>query len=89
MAVAINDSRISGPGTKPELKIETHPMKPEPHVADPAAGLSDSGQDFSSLVEPQNVHSWEQPGAWGTLRRYLHNSRRYIWDDPDKSKEEK
>lgn len=89
MAVATNDPHTSGQGTKPEPKIETHPIKAEPHVAVPAAGLSDRGPDSSNLGEPQTVRPWEQPGAWGTTRHYLRNSRRYIWDDPDKSKEEK
>lgn len=32
---------------------------------------------------------WEEPGLRGTTRRVLRSVQRYIWDDPDKSKEEK
>jgi len=33
--------------------------------------------------------AWEKPGVWGETRRSWRNVQRYIWDDPDKPKDEK
>ena len=32
---------------------------------------------------------WEKPDPWGTIRRSWRSVQRYIWDDPDKTKQEK
>jgi ACS family pantothenate transporter-like MFS transporter len=47
---------------------------------------SSSNQSPSSTTE---VRPWKKPGFIGTSRRALRTFRRYAWDDPDKSKEEK
>lgn len=53
--------------------------------------------------EPKDAHSsrstsptttpeprpWEKPGFGGALRRAHRSFQRYVWDDPDKPKEEK
>lgn len=38
---------------------------------------------------PHSLQPWEKPGFAGTSRRYLRSVQRYVWDDPDKPKEEK
>lgn len=38
---------------------------------------------------PRPLQPWEKPGFAGTSRRYLRAVQRYVWDDPDKPKEEK
>jgi ACS family pantothenate transporter-like MFS transporter len=35
------------------------------------------------------VKAWQKPGAWGKTLRVLRSVQRYVWDDPDKSAEEK
>jgi ACS family pantothenate transporter-like MFS transporter len=47
---------------------------------------SSSNQSPSSITE---ARSWEKPVFIGRSRRALRIFRRYAWDDPDKSKEEK
>jgi ACS family pantothenate transporter-like MFS transporter len=35
------------------------------------------------------LKAWQKPGAWGNTLRILRSVQRYVWDDPDKSAEEK
>lgn len=49
-----------------------------------STGLSDP-----ATAEPGQQKAWEKPGFRGTSHRYLRNFQRYVWDDPDKPKEEK
>jgi len=37
----------------------------------------------------QRPKSWEKPGLLGSIRRGLRSFQRYVWDDPDKSAEDK
>jgi ACS family pantothenate transporter-like MFS transporter len=46
----------------------------------------------SNLEETGNrnmLRAWQKPGAWGKTLRILRSVQRYVWDDPDKSAEEK
>lgn len=38
---------------------------------------------------PAEPRPWEKPGLGGALRRGHRALQRYVWDDPDKPKEEK
>ncbi|RFU31160.1 hypothetical protein B7463_g5177, partial [Scytalidium lignicola] len=51
-------------------------------------------EDVDSTSTPQNevekpLAAWQKPGAWGAILRFGRSVQRYVWDDPDKSKEEK
>lgn len=43
----------------------------------------------TSLRASEALRPWEKPGIIGTLRRGHRFIQRYVWDDPDKPKEEK
>ncbi|KAH8811627.1 major facilitator superfamily domain-containing protein [Xylogone sp. PMI_703] len=51
-------------------------------------------EDSRSTSTPQNevekpLEAWQKPGAWGAIRRFGRFVQRYVWDDPDKPREEK
>ncbi|KAH7388651.1 major facilitator superfamily domain-containing protein [Pyrenochaeta sp. MPI-SDFR-AT-0127] len=63
--------------SKAELEIETK-------------GLAEaSSSRATSPPAPKEPKSWEKPGFAGSVRRGLRSVQRYVWDDPDKSAEEK
>ncbi|KAF2811303.1 MFS general substrate transporter [Mytilinidion resinicola] len=39
--------------------------------------------------EPKKLEAYQKPGAWGAICRFGRTVQRYVWDDPDKSTEEK
>ncbi len=45
--------------------------------------------DRSSGEGQKAARAWEKPGPLGSIRRCWRTVQRYIWYDPDKSKEEK
>jgi ACS family pantothenate transporter-like MFS transporter len=42
-----------------------------------------------SQATPVSPKPWEKPGPIGKTRRALRTIQRYVWDDPDKPKEER
>jgi len=48
----------------------------------------DHSENPSSL-DSTSPKPWEKPGLLGRTRRTLRTIQRYVWDDPDKPKEEK
>ncbi|KAL6708385.1 hypothetical protein ACN47E_002648 [Coniothyrium glycines] len=58
--------------------------KPETQIEAQGIDSRTSSPHTSTEVKP-----WEKPGVLGTTRRTLRSIQRYVWDDPDKSKEEK
>jgi ACS family pantothenate transporter-like MFS transporter len=60
--------------------------EPDIHTKGIHDASSSSNQSPSSITE---ARPWEKPGFIGRGRRALRTFRRYAWDDPDKSKEEK
>jgi ACS family pantothenate transporter-like MFS transporter len=38
---------------------------------------------------PESLKPWERPGLAGNIRRGLRTFQRYVWDDPEKPKDEK
>jgi hypothetical protein len=42
-----------------------------------------------STASPQNPKPWERTGFFGSVSRFWRITQRYIWDDPDKPKEER
>jgi ACS family pantothenate transporter-like MFS transporter len=63
--------------SKPALEVETLGLK---HVP--------SSTDLTSTI-PESAKPWEKSGLVGNFRRGLRTFQRYIWDDPDKPKDEK
>ncbi|KAI9744924.1 MAG: hypothetical protein M1818_001850 [Claussenomyces sp. TS43310] len=57
------------------------PTKPE------VAQVAD--EEFIDTQVVESPKPWEKPGARGATHRFLRSVQRYIWDDPDKPKEEK
>lgn len=45
--------------------------------------------DNSKEIGFERENAWKKPGIWGSSRRFWRVVQRYIWDDPDKPKEEK
>lgn len=48
-----------------------------------------SSSRSTSPTSPTPTQPWQKPGILGTLRRAHRSVQRYVWDDPDKPKEEK
>ncbi|EXJ86416.1 hypothetical protein A1O3_03367 [Capronia epimyces CBS 606.96] len=83
--VSIEDPRRNGP--KPQLDIETRSVPvPLTKEEEEESTLGTADEHVTAAVPTK---PWERPGVWGTTRRYLRTFRGYIWDDPDKPKEEK
>lgn len=64
----------------------------KPSSSTESESISPIGSQSPELISNENsrpIPAWEKPGAWGTVRRSWRTIQRYIWDDPDKSKEEK
>lgn len=53
-------------------------------AADASISSHSSNNDNSVEIKP-----WQRPGFLGRSRRVARGIQRYVWDDPDKSKEEK
>jgi len=62
---------------------------PHPMEADSIPSGDDLSTEHHSNEASKSTPAWEKPGAWGTTRRLWRLFQRYIWDDPDKPKEEK
>lgn len=43
----------------------------------------------STSPATEDLQPWQKPGFVGSLRRGHRSVQRYVWDDPDKPKEEK
>jgi ACS family pantothenate transporter-like MFS transporter len=58
---------------------------PRPHDGESASGDSGKGHfaESSGKAEPNSIQSVERKGG------FWHTAQRYIWDDPDKSADEK
>jgi hypothetical protein len=67
---------------EPVLEVKVMQTKHAPSSNAP------SSTDVTSTT-PEPAKPWEKPGAVGSFRRGLRTFQRYIWDDPDKSKDEK
>lgn len=63
--------------SKAELEIQSKDL-PE----------ASSSRDTSPPA-PNGPKPWEKPGFVGSTRRTFRTIQRYVWDDPDKSPEEK
>jgi hypothetical protein len=64
--------------------------KPTPEVETLALKQAPSSTDLTSTsTSPDSAKPWEKPGLAGSFRRGLRTFQRYIWDDPDKPKDEK
>lgn len=59
-----------------------------PKVSSISSDIDAAG--INSLTENEKpFQSWEKSGTWAATQRVLRNVQRYVWDDPDKPKEEK
>ncbi|KAH7096024.1 major facilitator superfamily domain-containing protein [Paraphoma chrysanthemicola] len=63
--------------SKHELDVNTKGVHDAPSSAD------------LSVPTSTTLQPWEKPGLLGRTRRGLRTLQRYVWDDPDKPKEEK
>lgn len=63
----------------PKEELEVQPK----HASNPS-----SSRDPSPPA-PNEPKPWEKPGLVGRTRRTLRTIQRYVWDNPDKSAEEK
>lgn len=61
--------------------------KERPSVEAEAKALPSSRSTTPPAIEEKNP--WEKPGLIGSLRRGHRTFQRYVWDDPDKPKDEK
>lgn len=61
--------------------------KEPPSVESEAKGVPSSRSTTPPATDP--VQPWEKPGLLGALRRGHRAFQRYVWDDPDKPKDEK
>ena len=55
-----------------------------PHYVRNVTTSENNEKQISASPKP-----WEEPGAWGATQRVLRSIQRYVWDNPDKSPEEK
>lgn len=62
--------------------------KTEPQVETKGLHEHPSSTDLSQST-PHVSEPWEKPGPLGSTCRALRKVQRYIWDDPDKPKEER
>lgn len=78
--------------------ITPHPINSSPPVLDEKepepkpTTIPKSNDDSSSnskSEDPIQIKSWQQPTLHGRTLNTLRTIQRYIWDDPDKSPEEK
>lgn len=53
------------------------------------AEAKDTSSRSTSPPAVADLRPWEKPGFMGALRRGHRSFQRYVWDDPDKPKEEK
>ena len=53
-----------------------------------SAEAKDTSSRSTSLAT-EDLQPWQKPGFVGSLRRGHRSVQRYVWDDPDKPKEEK
>lgn len=67
--------------------VNTMASKPYPTVAAEPKTLHDAPSSRST--SPPALQPWEKAGLTGSLRRGHRALQRYVWDDPDKPKEEK
>jgi ACS family pantothenate transporter-like MFS transporter len=59
-------------------------------IAIPEKTAQDGVPSAESYTDtPRPLQPWEKPEFAGTSRRHLRTVQRYVWDDPDKPKEEK
>jgi hypothetical protein len=62
--------------------------KHEPDVQTKGLHDAPSSADLSA-PDSSTLKPWEKPGLLGSTRRGLRTFQRYVWDDPDKPKEER
>jgi ACS family pantothenate transporter-like MFS transporter len=66
----------------------TMTSKNEPEIKNLYSKNVPSSTDLTSST-PELLKPWEKPGLAGSIRRALRTFQRYVWDDPEKPKEEK
>ncbi|MCJ1300200.1 hypothetical protein MMC08_002995 [Hypocenomyce scalaris] len=65
---------------------------PHDHEKQPTAEAMTVGENGTSSFtddESKPLQAWQKPGTRGTILRVLRTVQTYVWDHPDKSKEEK
>jgi ACS family pantothenate transporter-like MFS transporter len=62
--------------------------KSEPEIQTRGLEQFPSSTDLSPSTTESSRH-WEKPGLLGSIRGALRTFQRFVWDDPDKPKDEK